>query len=488
VVLAVEPPAGCRVPPSRLLCLVVVLKTVRAARLSVPNLNERSRLLLAHLSLPPPRAPQRLQRKNPTMAMPEQDRAAMAVPLLPRPRPNFLSSSSFSSFGSSSSSDAVATGPSTADASPMIPSTGAVGGPWKALAVLREHPGSVTCLSLCGEFLLSASTAADVVAWQQPDLRRFARFGGHRGEGSVKALAAAGGRVFSAHQDGRVRVWRVSRRSENAFKLVAALPTARDVLGRIFRQASYVQTRRSCRRLWVEHADSISCLAVHDGALYSGSWDKTVKVWRVADLRCVESIRAHDDAVNALVADAGVIYSASADGRVKAWEKGKTSHFLQGVLIARDGVSWNALVISADDRRVYAAGSDGHVVSWDRLGSKRWSLACDVKAPDLAVLCLSVAGDLLCTGSADKTIGLWRRHSSGELTRLDAVRGHEGPVKCLQASWCRVSNGCMVYSGSLDKTIRVWWLPNDLEKQQQQQDNCCNRDQNQNEKACVFLR
>ena len=29
---------------------------------------------------------------------------------------------------------------------------------------------------------------------------------------------------------------------------------------------------------------------------------------------------------------------------------------------------FDALVISADDRRVYAAGSDGHVVSWDRLG------------------------------------------------------------------------------------------------------------------------
>ncbi|KAK8454437.1 hypothetical protein SEVIR_5G456200v4 [Setaria viridis] len=361
----------------------------------------------------------------------------------------------------------------------------------KALAVLRDHPGSVSCLSLCGEFLLSACTGADIVAWQQPDLRRFARFG--HGEGSVKALAAAGGRVFSAHQDGRVRVWRVSRRSENAFKLVAALPTARDYLGRIFRQASYVQTRRNHRRLWIEHADSISCLAVHDGVLYSGSWDKTLKVWRTADLKCLESIRAHDDAVNAVAADGGVVYSASADGRVKAWEKGKASHFLQGVLVARDGVSWNALAVGAD-HRVYAAGSDGHVVGWDRLGSRsaaRWTLACDVKAHDMAVLCICIVRDLVCTGSADKTIGLWGRQSSGELAKVGTIGGHEGPVKCLQASWCRVSNGCMVYSGSLDKSIRVWWVPGGLDgndQQQQQQDKCFFKDQNQNDKASLFLR
>ncbi|KAL6853404.1 hypothetical protein ACP4OV_019433 [Aristida adscensionis] len=413
------------------------------------------------------------------MATPGQERAAMTAPLLPRPAfPSSASSFSFSSFGSSSSSsfsDAV---------SPPAPR-----GPCKELAVLRDHPGSVSSLSLCGEFLLSASAGADIAAWQQPDLRRFARFG--HGDGSVKALAAAGGRVFSAHQDGRVRVWRVSRRAENAFKLVAALPTARDYLGRVFRQGSYVQTRRNHRRLWIEHADSVSCLAVHDGVLYSGSWDKTVKAWRVADLRCLESIRAHDDAVNAVAADAGVIYSASADGRVKAWEKGKAAHFLQGVLVARDGVSWNALAVGAD-RRVYAAGSDGHLVGWDRLGSRgaaRWSQAFDVKAHDMAVLCLCVVGDLLCTGSADKTVGLWRRQAGGELVRAGAISGHEGPVKCLQASWCRVTNGCMVYSGGLDKTIRVWWVPSEMDgnEQQQHQDKCF-KDEDQNGKACVFLR
>uniref|UniRef100_A0A8R7PXE8 Uncharacterized protein n=2 Tax=Triticum urartu TaxID=4572 RepID=A0A8R7PXE8_TRIUA len=186
----------------------------------------------------------------------------------------------------------------------------------------------------------------------------------------------------------------------------------------------------------------------------------------MSDLRCLESVRAHDDAINAVAADCGVVYSASADGRVKAWERGKAgagAHTLLAVLVARDGVSWNAVAASGDagaaGRRVYAAGSDGHVLAWHRHGT-RWSLACDVKAHAMAVLCMCMAGDLVCTGSADKTIGLWRRQPCGGLAKVGAVGGHEGPVKCIQASLCRASNGYMVYSGGLDKSIRVWWVPN----------------------------
>ena len=50
-----------------------------------------------------------------------------------------------------------------------------------------------------------------------------------------------------------------------------------------------------------------------------------------------------------------------------------------------------------------------------------------------------------------------------ELAKVGVIGGHEGPVKCIQVSWCRLSNGCMVYSGSLDKTIRVWWVPGALQ-------------------------
>jgi WD40 repeat protein len=156
---------------------------------------------------------------------------------------------------------------------PLSPSTQT---PYKCLATISGNAGPISSLTLCGEFLFSASSTKDITVWQHPDLHEFAKFG--HGEGSVKALVALGNRVFSAHQDGKVRVWKVSTRSENVFRLVASLPTTRDYLGRCLKQSNYVQTRRNHRRLWIEHGDSISCLAVHGDVVYSGSWDRTLKV------------------------------------------------------------------------------------------------------------------------------------------------------------------------------------------------------------------
>ncbi|BFG20364.1 hypothetical protein CerSpe_066380 [Prunus speciosa] len=335
---------------------------------------------------------------------------------------------------------------------------------YRSLAVLSGHVGSVSCLALCGEFILSASQGKDIIVWQQPDLRPFTKFG--QGDGSVKALVTVGNKVFTAHQDSRIRVWKVSRRSENVFRLVDTLPTTKDYLGKFMKQSNYVQTRRHHKRLWIEHADSISCLAFYNGLIYSGSWDKTLKVWRISDLKCIESIKAHDDAINGLVACNGIVYSASADGKIKAWGKeGKSSHCLKGILEGHKDVSLNSVIVSEDGRWVYGGGSDGVVMGWQ--GScgavqnqiESWKLVCETKAHQMAVLSMCLMGEMLCSGSADKSIGIWKREAFGKLCKVGIISGHEGPVKCLQASPNNVGGGFMLYSGGLDKSLRVWWVP-----------------------------
>lgn len=336
---------------------------------------------------------------------------------------------------------------------------------YKSLAILSDHVGSVSCIALCGEFVLSASQGKDVIVWQQPDLKQFTRFG--EGDGSVKALVAVGNKVFTAHQDSRIRVWKVSQRSENVLRLVDTLPTTKDYLGKFMKQSNYIQTRRSHRRLWIEHADSISSLAVHNGMIYSGSWDKTIKIWRLSDLKCLESIKAHDDAINSLAASKGIVYSSSADGKIKAWSKDHKNdrHVLKGILEGNKDVSFNSVVVLSNGKMVFGGGSDGYVMCWEANGddfSSNWKLVFKVKAHQMAVLCLCLIGDeLLCSGSADKSIVIWKIEKDDQkvLRKIGVMNGHEGPVKCLQASPVNVGDGVMLYSGSLDRTMRVWWVP-----------------------------
>ncbi|XP_062115624.1 protein JINGUBANG [Humulus lupulus] len=346
---------------------------------------------------------------------------------------------------------------------------------YKSLAVLSGHIGSVSCLALCGEFILSASQGKDIIVWQQPDLRLFTKFG--HGDGSVKALVTTGNKVFTAHQDSRIRVWKVSRRSENVFRLVDTLPTTKDYLGKFMRQRNYVQTRRHHKKLWIEHADSISCLTICNGLIYSGSWDKTLKVWRVSDLKCLESIKAHDDAINGLVAGKGIVYSASADGKIKAWGKeGKTTstttcHSLKGILEGHKDVSVNSVVVSEDGKWVYSGGSDGFLMGWEGSGDlTSWKVVCEVKAHQMAVLSMCLVGEFVCSGSADKSIGIWKRQAYGKVCKVGVISGHEGPVKCLQASPNNVGGGFLLYSGSLDKSLRVWWVPKHSSKEEEEEE------------------
>lgn len=65
----------------------------------------------------------------------------------------------------------------------------------------------------------------------------------------------------------------------------------------------------------------------------------------------------------------------------------------------------------------------------------------------------------MCSGSADKSISIWKREAYGKLCKSVVISGHEGPVKCLQASPNCVGGGFLLYSGGLDKSVRVWWVP-----------------------------
>ncbi|XP_077224943.1 protein JINGUBANG-like [Tasmannia lanceolata] len=325
-------------------------------------------------------------------------------------------------------------------------------------SLVREE-GHIYSLAATRDLLYTGSDSKNIRVWKNQ--KEFSGFKSN--SGLVKAIVISGEKIFTGHQDGKIRVWKVSSKNLTVHKRVGTLPKLKDLWKSSINPSNYVEIRRRRNTLWLKHYDAVSCLSLNEdqGLLYSGSWDKTLKVWRISDSKCLESVTAHDDAVNSVVSGFdGLVFTGSADGTVKVWRrelKGKrTKHcFIQTLLKQESAVT--ALAVNPLGSVIYCGSSDGLVNFWER--EKHLSHGGVLRGHKMAVLCLSTAGNLVFSGSADKTICVWRR-DTGAHTCLSVLNGHTGPVKCLAVEEDRESTAedrrWIVYSGSLDKSVKMW--------------------------------
>ncbi|KAL3583655.1 hypothetical protein D5086_014716 [Populus alba] len=278
-----------------------------------------------------------------------------------------------------------------------------------------------------------------------------------REEGHIYSLAASG------HQDGKIRVWKVSSKDPSIHKRVGTLPTMRDCFNNSMKTSNYFEVKRHKNAVWYKHGDAISCLSLSEDKtfLYSSSWDKTFKVWRISNSRCLESVISHDDAVNSIVAGSdGLVFTGSADGTVKVWRRELqgtgTKHFFSQTLLKQE-CAVTAVAVNPNATVVYCGSSDGLVNFWER--EKHMSHGGVLRGHKLAILCLVTAGSLLFSGSADMGICVWRRMGNDHVC-LSLLAGHNGPVKCLAAEKDHESSPnerrWILYSGSLDKSVKMW--------------------------------
>ncbi|KAL8140829.1 hypothetical protein V2J09_006850 [Rumex salicifolius] len=329
----------------------------------------------------------------------------------------------------------------------------------------------ISCLAAHGRLLYAASGGKINVF----DLSTFSLVdtfnGGGNGipsSGLVKSIAFDGesGNVFTAHQDHRIRVWKLKRSKRH--RLVKTLPTLKDRLCRFAIPKNYVVVRRHKRRLWIEHNDAVSGLAANDGLLYSVSWDRTLKVWKASESKCMESVLgAHDDAINAVEASTagdGAVYTASADGTIKVWQRGGASEARGVALVAelrRDNAcAVNALALARDGMTLLSGSCEGEVVAWGRgtgEGPDRMRARAALSGHDGAVLCIvAVDRGVFASGSADRTVRIWGECGDG-FCCLGVLDGHRKPVRSLAAVEDEDRDGVVsVVSGSLDGEVKIW--------------------------------
>ncbi|WOH13589.1 hypothetical protein DCAR_0833099 [Daucus carota subsp. sativus] len=381
------------------------------------------------------------------------------------------SDSSSSSISSESSLPSV---PSLNSVSKDIPNIN-----HQCIATLKGHPSYVFSLVLSGKYLYSGSSNGELCMWSRRPSNQ---------EGSaenvvfscksaVKSLVILGDKLFSAHQDHKIRVWKIEDSTPyKKHKCIATLPTINDRVTRLFLAKNYVEIRRHKKCTWVHHVDTISALALSkDGSfIHSASWDRTFKVWRTSDFKCLESVwNAHDDAINAIVlSNDGFVYTGSADKKIKVWKKkeGEKKHILVDVL-EKHKSAVNALALSPDGSVLYSGACDRSIIVWEKTSSDgNMAVTGALRGHTKAILCLAVVSDLVCSGSADKTVRIWRKEFGKTYSCLAVLEGHKRPVKCLTAAEdsCSADTSLaigmpyLVYSGSLDcDVIKVWkiWVP-----------------------------
>ncbi|XP_027078231.1 protein JINGUBANG-like [Coffea arabica] len=352
-------------------------------------------------------------------------------------------------------------------------------------SLVREE-GHIYSLAATRDMLYTGSDSKSIRVWKNQ--KEFSGFKSN--SGLVKAISIAGERIFTGHQDGKIRMWKVSAKDPSIHKRIGTLPTMKARIKSSIKPSNYVEVRRNRNVVWIRHFDAISSLSLSEdkSLLYSASWDKTIKVWRISDSKCLESIQAHDDAVNTVVAGFdGLVFSGSADGSVKVWRRelqGKgTKHFFSQTLLKQE-CAVTALAVDPSATILYCGSSDGLVNFWDR---EKLSHCGILRGHKLAVLCLATAGNLVFTGSADTNICVWKREE-GDHICLSVLNGHSGPVKCLAVEEEKVAMGadgyCILYSGSLDKSVKIWRVsPQPAHVQQQQQitqeaERCCAQPRN----------
>jgi hypothetical protein len=190
---------------------------------------------------------------------------------------------------------------------------------------------------------------------------------------------------------------------------------------------------------------TVCALAVGlDGKIYSGSYDTTIRVWSGDDGTHIQALVGHTTFVSALAVGLdGKIYSGSYDTTIRVWSGDDGTH-LQ-TLEGHTGTIY-ALAVGLNGKVYSGSGEKGIRVWSGDDGTHIQTLVGHTSY--VSALAVGLDGKKVYSGSWDGTIRVW---SGVDGTHLRTLHGHAHRVSALA-----VGVDGKVYSGSVDHTIRVW--------------------------------
>ena len=267
---------------------------------------------------------------------------------------------------------------------------------------LAGHEGGVWALQYEGDVLVSGSTDRSVRVWDIPAGRCTQVFQGHTS--TVRCLQilmpsevgrTSDGRpimmpkqplILTGSRDSNLRVWKLPRPGDPEY--FQAGPPLDDT------DCPYFV------RVLTGHHHSVRAIAAHADTLVSGSYDCTVRVWKISTGEMTYRLAGHTQKVYSVVLDhkRNRCISGSMDNMVKVWslDTGLALYNLEG------HSSLVGLLDLQQDRLVSAA-ADSTLRIWDpETGLCKGIL----KAHTGAITCFQHDGQKVISGS-DRTLKMW---------------------------------------------------------------------------------
>ncbi len=167
--------------------------------------------------------------------------------------------------------------------------------PEAPISILAAHRLGINALAFSplGNLLASGGLDCEVLIWDWRSHQVLQRLAGHIRAVTALAFSPDGRTLATGSDDGTIRIWK-----------------------RLTRQFSLERTLSA-------HSWTVSSLAFSaSGALFSGSWDHTIKLWDIEMGQETAVLRGHTDSVLAISLDESrqLLASSSRDQTIRLWE------------------------------------------------------------------------------------------------------------------------------------------------------------------------
>ncbi|CAD6506055.1 BgTH12-06987 [Blumeria graminis f. sp. triticale] len=267
---------------------------------------------------------------------------------------------------------------------------------------LEGHEGGVWALQYEGNILVSGSTDRSVRVWDIEKGLCTQVFHGHTStvrclqilmpepsgynENGHQIMVPDKPLIITGSRDSQLRVWKLPEQGSKRY--IQTGPPANDS------DCPYFV------RVLAGHSHSVRAISAHQDTLVSGSYDNTVRVWKISTGESVHRLTGHTMKVYSVVLDhkRDRCISGSMDNFIRIW-----SILTGACLFTLEGHSSLVGLLDLHDDRLVSAAADSTLRIWD---PENGQCKSTLSAHTGAITCFQHDGQKVISGS-DRSLKLW---------------------------------------------------------------------------------